>query len=162
MRRVILIAAIVLVAQSAAAQVGPDTAARNALRLESPGARRGADLVSTGLVVVSVAVPCLILDRHWRCFANQALQLGTGIATAELMKAVVHRTRPNGRDRKSWLSEHSTIACIDDGLSHVWAICPAVMLLRIEADEHWATDTGGGLALAILVHKTLPQWRTPK
>jgi hypothetical protein len=162
MRRLILVAALVVVAHSAAAQVGPDAAVRDALRLESPAARRGADLVSTGLVVFTITMPCLILDRHWRCFANQGLQLGTGIATAELSKFLVHRTRPNGRDRKSWLSEHSTIACIDDGLSHVWAICPAVMLLRIEADEHWLTDTGGGLALAIVVHKTLPQWRTPK
>jgi hypothetical protein len=162
MRRVTLVAALLLVAGPAAAQVGPDAAVRDALRLKSATGRHVADVVSTGLVVVSIAMPCLILDRHWRCFANQGLQLGTGIATAELIKHFVSRERPNGRDRKSWLSEHATIACIDDGLSHVWAICPAVMLLRIEADEHWATDTGGGLALAIVVHKTLPQWRTPQ
>jgi hypothetical protein len=155
------VALLLLIGASArleAQAFGPDTAVRDALRLPSANGRHVADVVSTGLVIVSIAMPCLLLDRHWRCVGNQALQLGTGIATAELVKHVVHRERPNGRDRKSWLSEHSTIACVNDGLSRVWTICPAVMLLRIEADEHWASDTGGGLALAMLIHKTLPQW----
>jgi hypothetical protein len=147
---------------SAAAQVGPDTVTRDAVRLKSAEARHVVDLVSTGLAIGSFALPCLIhaADRgDWRCYANQGVQVGTGIAASEVMKHILPRERPNGRDKKSWWSEHSEITCANALLADdVWGICPAVMIMRIAADEHYATDTLGGLAAAVVIHKTLPHW----
>jgi membrane-associated phospholipid phosphatase len=152
-------ALIVTLATPAAAQVGPDTPIRNAVRLESPTARTAADWLSTGLVIASLVLPCAVLNRSWRCATNQALQVGTGIVTAEVTKHVVHRTRPNGHDNKSWFSEHTMLACLGDLQSTVFAICPAVGLLRLEADQHYSTDVAGGFAAAVLIHTTVGRWR---
>lgn len=149
-----LLIAGLLSAGVATAQVGPDTATRDTLRLDTPGARKAADIVSTILVVTSLALPCL-RTRTWRCAANEGLQVGTGVASAEVLKRVVHRTRPDGSDNKSWFSEHTLLACLGDLNSHVWAICPAVGLLRIEADKHYATDVGTGVAVAVGIHTTV-------
>ncbi len=140
------------------AQVGPDTAVRDALRLEDAGHRHAADVVSTVLVGVALAMPCLI-DRTWGCVKQEGLQVGVSLAAGELVTRLLPRTRPDGRDNRSWFSKHSMLACVATlsmpAKSNAILLCPAVMILRVEADEHYATDTLGGLAAAAVVSATV-------
>jgi hypothetical protein len=135
-------------AAPASAQVGPDAAARDALRWD--GHERAADWISTGLVAVSLALPC-VDNRTWRCVGNEGVQLGVGIAASELVKRTVHRTRPNRHDDKSFFSAHTMLACVGTIRSATWALCPAVGYLRVAADWHWSTDTMVGAGAGALL-----------
>jgi membrane-associated phospholipid phosphatase len=128
--------------------LGPDTPSRNLLRLPSENGRRAADWVSTGLVVTSLALPCL-RDRTLRCVGNEAIQVGVGVLVDEVMKRTIHRTRPDGSDVKSFPSGHTNLACVAVIRSTVWELCPAVAVLRVMADRHYATDVTAGVLLAV-------------
>jgi hypothetical protein len=144
-------ALVVAAATLAQAQAfGPDQAIRDQVRLESASARVAADWTSTALVGVAVLWPCLhdAAHRNLQCVKNEGLQVGLALANAELQKLVVHRRRPNLYDNKSWLSEHTSLACAAVLHTSAWMICPAVAFLRVEADQHWATDTAGGVIAA--------------
>ncbi len=151
MRLWLALFAVLVVSAPVVAQVGPDAGIRDAVRAESVGGRKAADWISTGIVAGALLVPCL-RTRTWQCVANEALQVGVGVASAEVTKRLTHRQRPNGRDHLSSFSEHTTIACVATLASKAWEICPAVAYLRLVADEHWATDTfaGGAVAIAIV------------
>lgn len=145
-----LLVLAVLLASPAAAQVGPDSALRDAVRLEQPGHRKAADVVSTILVGVSLARPCL-QDRTWRCAGNEAVQVGIAIGSAEIVKRLVHRERPGHQDNLSFFSEHTELACLGTVRSKTWALCPAVGYLRMASDWHWSTDVATGAAVGALL-----------
>ncbi len=150
--RILALAVLVstLIGRSAAAQPAPDTATRDALRWSDH--RVAADWIGTGLVAAALALPCLS-DRRWACVKVEAVQVGLGVAAAELTKRIVHRRRPDGSDRVSFFSEHTTLACVASIHTRGWALCPAVGYMRIAADKHWLTDVGtGALAGAALAH----------
>ncbi len=137
---------------SGLAQTPIDTGTRDALRWSE--GRTAADWIGTGLVAGALVVPC-VRDRTWRCVGNEAVQVGIGVGVAELSKLLVHRTRPDASDRKSFFSEHTTLACAVTIRTKAWAVCPAVGYLRIAADKHWLTDVGtGAVAGALLAQVT--------
>lgn len=132
--------ALVLLAVPAFAQPRIDTAARHALKWHDTQA---ADGWSNVAVTAAVASPCL-LDRHWDCLKNEALRVGTATLGAVVAKFLLPRTRPDGSDEKSFFSQHTSIACAATLRTKVWALCPAVGILRVDADKHWATDVIAG------------------
>lgn len=156
----LLVLALVLLAswQPVLAQVGPDTPVRNAVRLDDPTHRHVADVISTVLVGVALALPCL-RDRTLACVKNEALQIAVAEAAGEVTTRLAPRERPDGRDKRGWWSKHSMLACLGvlnmPANSGAFLLCPTVMIERIQADEHYATDTLGGLAAAIAVHATV-------
>lgn len=135
--------ALLLIAAPAAAQVGPDGPVRDALSWDDH--RNVADIVSTILVAVAVARPCLE-ERTFACVKLEALRVGLAVAGAELTKLAVSRERPNGYDDKSFYSEHTELACVTSWRRGRWMFCPGVAYLRIAADWHWSTDTMVGAA----------------
>lgn len=139
----ILLAALLLLAQMVSAQTAADGAIRDAVRWSDPRARDIGDKVSTGMVVAAVALPC-ILDRTLKCVKHEAVHVVGAVALAELAKLFVHRERPNGVDKKSWFSEHTTIACAATFGTKFWAVCPAVGYMRMATDWHWGSDVGTG------------------
>ncbi len=134
---------VLLFAVSASAQTAADSAIRDAVRWSDPHARDIGDKVSTGMVAAAVALPCLI-DRSWNCVKHEAVHVGSGVALAELAKLFVHRERPNGVDKKSWFSEHTTIACAATYGTKLWEFCPAVGYMRMATDWHWGSDVSTG------------------
>lgn len=140
---------LLLLPTAAAAQVGPDAAVRDALAW-APDHQHAADVVSTVLVGVALASPCLF-DRTWRCVGTEGLRVGVGLSVAEVVKRATHRTRPNSHDDKSFFSGHTMLACVATVHTKAWALCPAVGYLRIAADYHWSTDVAtGAMAGALL------------
>lgn len=132
-----------------------DTVVRDVVRLNNSTARTAVDWASTGVVIGSLVVPC-IHDRTWRCVVNEGLQVGSTVLSAELVKHFVHRTRPDGSDRKSFFSEHTAIACAATIRSSYWYICPSVAYMRMAADRHYMTDTLAGGFIGTL--STTIQW----
>lgn len=143
-----------LIALPVVAQVGPDSAIRESLKWKESN-QVIADRLSTGLVVASVAYPCL-MDRSWHCVKNEALHVLPAAGLAEVVKLVVHRKRPNGVDDKSFFSMHTAITCAAVIRTKAFALCPAVGYLRIAADWHWSTDVATGAAVGALL--TTIQW----
>jgi len=153
MRYTLLIGMLLSATAVQAQAFGPDTAVRDRLRLPSATGRSTAEWVSTTLVGVAVAWPCLhdAAHRNWQCVKNEALQVGLATASAEINKRLVHRRRPNDADDKSWLSEHTSIACAATMRTSAWFLCPIVAYARVAGDDHWMTDTAGGALSAAIV-----------
>ncbi len=131
----------------AMAQMGPDEAARERLRWAHPDPRL--EWLSAGLVAAALAAAC-VQDRTWRCVANEGLQVGAGLVTAEVGKRLVKRPRPPGATATgfSWPSEHTLLGCVAIIRTKFFALCPAIGYTRLGLDDHWLTDvlSGGGAA----------------
>ena len=138
MRWLLTLACVLAPAIISAQPVGPDAALRDGLAWK-PEHQAIADKLSTGLVVGALVGPCLF-DRSWRCVVHEGVRVGLAVGVAELAKHAITRERPNGRDRKSFFSEHTAVACAAVATSRLWAICPSVAYLRVAADWHWSTD----------------------
>lgn len=112
-----------------------------------------ADKISTALVPLGLALPCFT-DRTVSCVRRQAVRAGVDVAIAESVKLLVHRTRPDDSDRKSFFSEHTTLACVG-GLSSKrqvvgTLICATTAYLRVAAGKHWLTDVLTGATVGWL------------
>ncbi len=141
---------LILAAMARAQGIGPDNDIRDHLRLKSASARTTAEWTTTILTGVAVAWPCLHdhAHRNWQCVKTEALQVGLSVLNAEINKALVHRRRPNLYDDKSWLSEHTSLTCAATMRTAAWFLCPMVAYGRIAGDDHWASDTAGGVVSA--------------
>lgn len=104
-----------------------------------------ANQVSNWLVAGQVTAATVDAWRHEdkrAALGCLGLRLGITIGAAETVKALVHRTRPDGSDRQSFYSEHTAIATVASG----WRVFVGVPLaigtgtLRISAHKHFATD----------------------
>lgn len=116
--------------------------------------RKLADGISTGLVGVNVAGSVIEAWRHSdrkHALGCVALRNGLTVGSVELVKLVVHRTRPDGSDRKSFYSEHTALAAVNTG----WRLQVSLPIMigagygRAAAGKHFATDilTGAGVGL---------------
>lgn len=114
-----------------------------------PTHRPVADWISTGLVGVQIGADTWhswkAVDRK-RAFANQGCRMGVAIGTTELVKVLIHRTRPDGSNRKSFWSGHTANAAAAAGWQYDVGIpiTAAVGLLRGGAAKHYLTDVGVG------------------
>ena len=81
------------------------------------------------------------------------LRTGIAVAVAELTKRVIHRTRPDGSDRKSFFSEHTAVAAVTSGWRYGMAFTIGTGYLRPAADKHFLTDVGFGAGVGALTRR---------
>lgn len=120
--------------------------------------RAVADWISTGLVAGQIGADAVMswraVDRK-HAFGCQALRLGVTIGAAELSKALVHRTRPDGSDQKSFFSEHTALAIASSG----WRVSVGIPIAfgagygRTAAGKHYLTDVLVGAGVGALAQR---------
>lgn len=72
--------------------------------------------------------------------------------TTEILKHVVHRTRPDGSDRLSWPSGHTTSLVVNGG----WKVGVSIPIAiggaaaKLAGNRHYPSDLAGGAAVALL------------
>jgi membrane-associated phospholipid phosphatase len=100
-------------------------------------------------------VASLRAERRGRALGCQALRTGLVVGVSELTKAVVHRTRPDGSDRKSFYSEHTALAFVNTGWRYQVSVPIAlgVGYLRPAANKHYVTDVLVGAGVGALAER---------
>ena len=86
---------------------------------------------------------------------RQSIRDGGAFGVAAILKAIVHRTRPDGSSNDSWPSEHTLLPALllsacggaGPGLSVSIPFTIGVGAGRIIADRHWFTDVASGAAI---------------
>ena len=87
-------------------------------------------------------------------FTCQGLRDGVIIGVTEVVKRLVHRTRPNGSDQLSFWSEHTALTASATGGYGIGFVLPLSLGTaagRIGGGDHWASDTIAGGAFGALV-----------
>jgi membrane-associated phospholipid phosphatase len=114
-----------------------------------------ADHLSTATVAVNVGAQTIASLRapdSGRAFLQQGCETGFVVLVSEVGKWLVHRTRPDGSDNKSWPSEHTAVA----GANVRWAPSVAIPLAaftgygRMAANKHHFSDVASGAGLDFL------------
>lgn len=123
-----------------------------------PSHRDLADYVSTFMVAGNIAGDSWASWKSadpQRAFTCQAVRTGITIGAAELVKHVVHRTRPDGSDRMSFYSEHTALAVVSSGWRFQIGVPIAIGAgyLRIAADRHFPSDVAVGAVAGFLARK---------
>jgi membrane-associated phospholipid phosphatase len=91
--------------------------------------------------------------RH--AFLEQGCQTGLSLLMTETLKLFIHRTRPDGSDRKSFPSGHSSMAMANSewnrgiGLS----VSFGTAIFRMGENKHYLTDTLGGLSVGFVADR---------
>lgn len=127
-------------------------------RLELPSAdRKYAEWSSDLTVAASLAADTWY---SWKqpnrraAFTCQGIRDGVIIGVTEIVKRLVHRTRPNGADTLSFFSEHTALtagATGGYGIGFVLPITFGTAAGRISGGDHWASDTLVGGAFGAMV-----------
>jgi len=115
------------------------------------------------IALVAVALGKTVADRDGEGGTQFALNMGTTVATTELLKRAVGSQRPNGRDDRSFPSGHTSISLAAAGHLHArygwpWgapalAAAAFVGVSRIEAREHrWEDVIAGALIGTATAH----------
>lgn len=152
----VLIRAAVLVALL----VATPAAAQDVAGAWAPDHRHLADVISTAAVGAQIGLDSVASWRAAnvpRAIGCQGLRLGAAIGLSELVKLVVHATRPDGSDRKSFWSEHAAVA----GASARWNLTIGIPLgaaaatLRPAANRHYWRDVIVGGAVGGLLAGTV-------
>jgi membrane-associated phospholipid phosphatase len=119
------------------------------------GHRRIADAASTAAVAANVGAELVAAWRaphRGQALRCEALRHGILLAATEGTKALVHRTRPDGSDRKSFYSEHTALAVLDSG----WKLELSIPIAlgagygRAAAGKHYTSDILVGAAAGLL------------
>lgn len=135
-----LLALLLLTPAAAFAQAEPTTAqsVNNAISYGTVSANVGFDVLN---VLQSPDKPCTA--------KREAFKVGLAIGLSELLKAVIHRQRPDGSDFRDFPSEHTAIAFASSGWSasvgYSFAIGTGVE--RRTANRHDWTGILGGAAV---------------
>lgn len=148
-----LIAVGVLIILSAAT---PARAEDNPLKWTSHG--KAAARISDVAVWTNIAgetIASLRAEHRGRALGCQALRTGLVIGGAELTKRLVHRTRPDGSDRKSFFSEHTALAFVNTGWRYQVSVPIALGTgyLRPAANKHYISDVLAGAGFGVLVSR---------
>lgn len=89
-------------------------------------------------------------DRK-KAFIKQGLRLGSTIGESELLKFLIHETRPDGSDSKSFPSEHTAISSSSQGWNYKFGVTLTIGTAsgRIVAKKHnwWDTLAGAGIGM---------------
>ncbi|MCL9781728.1 phosphatase PAP2 family protein [Vibrio sp. S4M6] len=110
------------------------------------------DIGSTGLVVAALAVPTF--NGDWLGLQQASVSIVTASGIAILGKAAVNKTRPDGSDRKSFISNHTSTAfgaATTLSIRYGWQVAiPAYSVAtlvgvgRVKADRHYWEDAALG------------------
>jgi hypothetical protein len=126
------------------------TVAVGDLSAQAGRTERTGDFLMVGLPVATLG-STLMLDDH---VGSRDFLFGfalNGAVTAGL-KAIVHKDRPDGSDRKSFPSGHTSISFQSASFIHVrygTAAAAFVGFSRVHARKHFVEDVVAGLALGI-------------
>ncbi len=131
-------------------------------RLELPSAdRKYAEWSSDITVAASLAADTWY---SWKspnrraAFMCQGIRDGVIIGVTEIVKRLIHRTRPNGTDQLSFWSEHTALTASATGGYGIGFVLPITLGTaagRIAGADHWASDTMiGGTFGAMVGHYT--------
>lgn len=82
-----------------------------------------------------------------------ACRTGLSIGIAEVTKALVHRTRPDGSDRKSFFSEHTALASTSAHSPLTASLAVSIGWGRMSSGKHYGTDVGIGAGVGLLARK---------
>jgi membrane-associated phospholipid phosphatase len=119
--------------------------------------RKLADTISTGAVGAQIAGQALTNwngEHRKHDMLVQGCATGLSILAAELTKQVVHRTRPDGSNDRSFFSEHTAIATANAG----WNLRISIPISvgtgygRMAANKHFATDVLTGAAVGLFAN----------
>jgi membrane-associated phospholipid phosphatase len=144
----VVLLVLVLASSRAGAEGAP-------LMLADADARRIADYASTALVGAQIAgdiIHAWHTSDRWLSVRCELLQIGAAVTAAETTKRLVHRTRPNGINARSFYSEHATLAAAAAGWRYSVSvpIVVGVGLGRQLSGWHYATDVVAGLGVGFL------------
>jgi len=130
---------------------------RAAVPAHAQSGKEIADWASTGLVGVDMAAEA-IHDFRNGCGGRFILKNGISIASAEILKRVVHEERPNHYDNKSWPSEHSWLAAVNSGwnIKVGFTIALGAGAGRVLSDFHHPWDVASGLLFGALIDHYIP------
>lgn len=124
-------------------------------------AQEAADIISWGTVISNVTVDTISAfrsDDKVQAFKTEGIRIGIVVGASEILKRIIHETRPDKSDNKSFPSEHSALACVaidfnSDAPKLSVQISGAIttMIGRIKAQKHfwWDTLAGCGIGLAV-------------
>lgn len=84
---------------------------------------------------------------------NWACRTGLSIGLAELSKALIHRTRPNGSDRKSFFSEHTALASTSAHSPLSASLSVVVGWGRQAGGNHFGSDVAVGAGVGLFARK---------
>lgn len=120
--------------------------------------RKIADVASTAAVAANISGEVVAAWREpnrGHALGCVALRNGIVIGATELTKAIVHRTRPDGSDDKSFYSEHTALAMLNTGWEFQVSIPIAIGAGygRAAAGKHYGTDILVGAGVGILASK---------
>lgn len=109
--------------------------------------------VTVGAAIGLDAINSIRDEDSKQAFIKQGERLALTVTFAELTKFLVHRTRPNGRDNKSFYSEHTSIAAASQGWNYKIGFSLTVGTAggRVAAKEHYVSDTVVGAVIGSLV-----------
>ena len=122
----------------------------------------GSDKVMAGLFLYGVSAN----DRHARGAATDMF-ISSVVASriiTPVLKAAVHRTRPNGDDDDSFPSNHATQAfALASAVAAeyprarwiAYGLATGVSLARVSHNAHWASDVVAGAAIGTFVGHTV-------
>jgi len=116
-----------------------------------------ADKISWGLVIGQITINTIHnirSDNPKRDLINQSFQTGITILAAESVKRLVHRTRPNGYDNKSFYSMHSSLAFANGCSVNIQLSIPiGTGYFRMASNWHYPTDVLVGAATGCLASR---------
>lgn len=120
--------------------------------------KKVADVASTVAVGVNIGAEMI---SSWKssdrksAFQCEFVRNGVLIGATELTKVLVHRTRPDGSDNKSFYSEHTALAVLNSGWKFQIGIPIAIGAGtgRVVAKKHYTTDVLAGAAAGFLSSK---------
>lgn len=123
-----------------------------------PSKRPIADSISNWVVAANLGADAI---HSWRspnrraAFTCQAIRVGVTLGAAELTKRIVHRTRPDGSDDKSFYSMHTALAMQASGWKVQVGVPVAVGAgyLRMAANKHHFTDVAVGALAGFLARE---------
>lgn len=110
---------------------------------------RISDGMAAAQVVLAVVDAARADDRR-HAFGCLALRNGIAIGAAELLKHVVHRTRPDESDRQSFPSGHTALATANGASGWRYGLTVGVGWGRQAAGRHYASDVLAGLGIGLL------------
>ena len=122
--------------------------------------KRLADWASYTTVITNVTFDTIhsyrSIDRR-KAFTRQGLRLGLTVASSEIIKRIVHKTRPDGSDDKSFWSEHSAIAATSQGWNFYigGSLTFGTMAGRVEAKRHFPLDVAVGASVGTLIERLI-------
>lgn len=75
------------------------------------------------------------------------------VGIAEVTKALIHRTRPDGSDQQSFFSEHTALATTAAHSPLTASMAVTVGWGRMSAGKHFGSDVGVGMGIGLLSRK---------